>query len=209
LCFLKRITRRHGTVGKRSAWQVLMNIERILSRKLVTAPRSATAQAVAKLMLEHHVGMVLVTDDPPNQYQAIGVLTDRDLALRALAPGLPPAQTRAGDLLTASLYSIAVTATIPQTILMMKERGVRRLAVLDDSNRLIGVVSLDDVIDALGVEMDAIRGIYRNERAHEAGSSGPWPLRDAPWRESGAAGSEDYPPPNDSHPASTRVERSA
>ncbi len=158
-----------------------MNIERILSRTLVTAPRSASVQTVAKLMLEHHVGMVLVTDDPPNQYQAIGVLTDRDLALRALAPALPAAQTHAGDLLTASLYSIAVTSTIPQTILMMQERGVRRLAVLDESNRLIGVVSLDDVIDALGVEMDAIRGIFRSERAHEAGSSGPWPLRDAPW----------------------------
>jgi CBS domain-containing protein len=159
-----------------------MNIERILSRHIVTAPRSASAQAVACLMRDHHVGMVLVTEDPPSQYQAIGIITDRDLALRVSAEGRSPQQTCAGELLTAALYSISATCSVTEAILMMKERGVRRLAVLDEQNRLIGVISVDDVIDALAAEMDALRSIFRTERQQEALLTSDWPLQAAPWQ---------------------------
>src|SRR5574338_560298 len=127
-----------------------MNVARIYTRSVVAVPRSHTLQQAAILMRDFHVGALLVTEDAPNTDQAIGIVTDRDLVVQALAEGAMPDELR-----------------IDQAMTTMRDAGVRRLAVTGEGGAVVGILSLDDVIDALSIELENVAGVIRSERGHE------------------------------------------
>lgn len=106
----------------------------------VSIDAESSASAAAQAMAEHHIGWLpVVRDGGP-----IGVVTDRDLVLRVLAPGRDAATTRVGDV--ASEWVVEVTPEMPldQVECVIEEHRVRRLAVVS-KGRLVGVVSQSDV----------------------------------------------------------------
>src|SRR3990172_8929582 len=107
------------------------------------AVRACTVEAAAVLMREHHVGTLVVTDDAPNDNRALGIVTDRDFVVQAAAAGIGPKEATLGEGMT---HGLAVT------------RG---------DGMLVGIVSFDDVIDALAAELTSLAGIIRSERERE------------------------------------------
>lgn len=160
-----------------------MNIGQIRSPNLVRAPRSSSLHQAAILMRQHHVGALLVTADPPDHARVIGIVTDRDLVLRGLAMGIGPADAVLGDMLGSSLVTVDAEAELRDAVEVMRRQGVRRLGVTDPRGELIGLVSFDDIVDAIAArfaqsaahasdlavaaEMEALAGILRTERVRE------------------------------------------
>lgn len=106
-----------------------MKVKRIYSRDVIRAPRSFSLEQVAVLMRQHHVGAVLVTEDEPSDNQAIGIVTDRDLVLQAIAEGIGPREATIADVMTPSIASVSENADIFEALETMRAKGVRRLAV--------------------------------------------------------------------------------
>jgi Mg/Co/Ni transporter MgtE len=93
---------------------------------------------------------VVVLDD---EALPVGLITDRDLALRLVAAGRDPEQTTAGDVMSHPLRSVQAGDPLERVIACMSENGIRRVPVLQDG-RVTAIVTLDDLLAQLGRELD-------------------------------------------------------
>jgi signal-transduction protein with cAMP-binding, CBS, and nucleotidyltransferase domain len=144
-----------------------MNVARIYTRTVVSVPRSHSLQQAAALMRRHHVGALLVTDDEPNIDQAIGIVTDRDLVMQAMAEGLHPSEVTVDEVMTPEIAGVAEAADAHEAMMTMRDLGVRRLAVTGEGGAVVGILSLDDIVDAMSIEMENLAGVIRSERGRE------------------------------------------
>ena len=149
-----------------------MNVSRIYTRSLIAAQRSNSLQTAAALMRLHHVGALLVTDDEPNSDRAIGILTDRDLVVQVIADGISPEKRTVGEVMTHGISTISEASDVHEAIEVMRSDGIRRLAVADEHGTLLGVLSFDDVIDAIAVELSGLADSIRSEREREIDERG-------------------------------------
>ena len=146
-----------------------MKIERVYSRNVVTAPRASELREAAQIMRRFHVGSLIVTEDDASgdPRRAIGIVTDRDLVLKAIANGVGPGDAVVGDLMSEPLATIDDRADIYEAIEIMRTRGVRRLAVRNTNGAIVGVLSLDDVITAFGVVLGELGKLLSAEMIAE------------------------------------------
>ena len=145
-----------------------MNVDRIYSRNMVRTARSSSLKQAAALMRDHHVGALVVTEDGSGgEREMLGIVTDRDIVLHAVAEGIAPAEAAVGDIMTRAFATVPKTADLHEALEAMRGSGVRRLGVTEADGSLAGIVSLDDVIDALAVELEGLSGVIRSERERE------------------------------------------
>ncbi len=119
----------------------------------------------AKRMRDGHVGyLVVVEPDPVDGGQRpIGVLTDRDIIVGVVAREVDPHSLRVGDLMTRQPVLVEDSTPMESALEQMRRAGVRRLPVVGRSGKLVGVLSLDEILDTLAGEMLAVSGSIRNE----------------------------------------------
>jgi CBS domain-containing protein len=129
-----------------------MKISEVMTRDVATVQADQTAQEAANFMLTGDAGSIPVTDGD----KLIGMITDRDIAVRGVAKGHGP-DTPVRDLMTSGLICAREDDDIDEVATKMSEAQVRRLPVIDASENLVGIVSLGD----LARETDG-------EGAHEA-----------------------------------------
>jgi len=112
---------------------------------MTTRPRCVTAETpltqVAELMETEDVGAIPVVD---NDF-LVGMVTDRDIVVRAIAQGLDPQRTRVSEIASQDLVTVNPGSDLSDALEMMARYQVRRLPVTDDDNRLVGVVAQADV----------------------------------------------------------------
>ncbi len=118
-----------------------MNVGQLCSRPPVVCDQDEPIRQVARLMLEHDVGAVVIVDadDRP-----VGIVTDRDLSLRSLARGLDPTGSVA-SVMTTSAVTVGEHVDALDAARHMGTRHCRRLPVVDDDGRVVGVISADDL----------------------------------------------------------------
>ena len=117
-----------------------MQISQIMTPEPDTAQRQDTLQAVASKMKSGDYGAVPVVDGE----RLVGVVTDRDIAVRAIAQGLGP-DTEVGRIMTLDPVCVGPDSDVEEAAGIMQEEQIRRLFVTDDDDRLVGVVALADV----------------------------------------------------------------
>ena len=144
-----------------------MKVERVYTRSIVGVPRSSDLRNAAALMHKYHVGALLVTADDPNDMTVEGFITDRDIVVQAVALDLAPCEVTVGDVMTPVVATIGEQADLHEALEMMRSAGIRRLVVTDADNRIVGFLSLDDVIDGLAADFASLAGLIKNERARE------------------------------------------
>jgi len=120
--------------------------------EVATAPPGATVREVADLMTHYAVGCVVLRDE---ERRPVGIVTDRDLALRVVARGLDPAATTAAEIATKPVHCVGTVDGLEQVIARMREAGVRRMPVVRDG-ALVGLVTLDDLVVQLGREVASL-----------------------------------------------------
>jgi CBS domain-containing protein len=127
-----------------------MTVGQISRTEVDVARSNDTAKAAGQRMLSRNVGSLVVVDE---NGAPLGVLTDRDLALRVVGQGLDPNSVEVAEVMTQGPVTIAGQRPVEEALAVMRRRGVRRLVVLDRDQCLDGVVSLDDVLVHLAEEM--------------------------------------------------------
>ena len=118
-----------------------MQVKDVMTRDVATVAATATLEAAAAMMSVLDVGPLPVHDGE----KVVGVITDRDIIVRAVAAGLDPIQARVSDALTPIVISCFEDQDVHDAERLMEEHQVRRLVVLTRDNRLAGIVSLADL----------------------------------------------------------------
>ena len=125
-----------------------MQVHDVMTRGVECVSPSATLQEAAQKMRDLDVGPLPVCDKD----QLAGVLTDRDIAVRAVAEGLDPRSTPVRDILVPHLVYCYEDQDVREAARLMEENQVRRLLVLSRDKRLVGIVSLGDLAVEAGDE---------------------------------------------------------
>ena len=128
----------------------------------VTCAPTTSVREVCQMMGEHRVGCVVVVRDG----EVIGIVTDRDVALRVVATGLS-GDVEVEGVMTRNVASLTVDADIVTAEATMSRRDVRRLPIVDADGRLHGVISLDDIVRFIGRQADGVTDVL----AHQARST--------------------------------------
>jgi len=118
----------------------------------IVAPNTSTRYA-ARMMHDSHVGALIVIDD---EKRPIGIVTDRDLTLHVLTNGLDPEKTTVGDCMSAPPIVLPRSADLSLASTLMRRHGVRRLPIVDDDGKLVGVITADDMVLLLGRELSEL-----------------------------------------------------
>lgn len=118
-----------------------MKIKDIMSKDVEVVSPDTLLFEVAKKMQASDCGSVLVAQDD----RLVGVITDRDVALRCVAESHHPAETKAGQIMTKQILYCYDSDEMEDVSLNMTRNKVRRLPVLNKEKRLVGIVSLGDL----------------------------------------------------------------
>ncbi len=122
-----------------------MKLNEIMTPEVVTIDPDATLQKAAHMMASLDIGLLPVVADA----ELLGVITDRDITIRAAARGLDPKRTQVRYIMTEAVICSSDTQEITQGAKQMMNHQIRRLPILDGHQRLVGIVSLSDLVKAL------------------------------------------------------------
>jgi CBS domain-containing protein len=132
----------------------------ICSKPAVSVSPDTTVQEAAHRMWSRKVGAVVVVNPSG---APVGVLTDRDITVRVVAQGADPAEVRVGTLINRRPTLIREDAGILDATKLMSRRGIRRLPVVSKTGKLVGMISLDDLLMLLGSELGHIASTLASE----------------------------------------------
>jgi CBS domain-containing protein len=136
-----------------------MTVYACCQTNVVSVKPDATIQFVAGLMKEKNIGCVVVTDN----HRPVGIVTDRDIALRSGSLCGEPDVALIESVMTRDLMTIRKETGIFDAIQEMKTSGVRRMPIVDSGGRLVGLLTVDDLIRLLAREMADIARIIGKE----------------------------------------------
>ena len=145
-----------------------MPIGEICNREVVIAHVEDSVLHAAQLMREHHVGDVLVVRQSNGSCMPVGIVTDRDLVIEILATEIDPNTLTVGDIMTSELATVKEDIGVFEAIRFMRIKGIRRLPVVDDNGNLVGVVTLDDLLELLVEELGLLVKLIAHEQKKEA-----------------------------------------
>jgi CBS domain-containing protein len=146
-----------------------MNAGQLCNRNPVTVGRADELTRVAQLMREKHIGYLVVVE--PNvadqSLRPVGVITDRDIVISVVAREADPRALCAGDIMTQQLATVGAAEPVEKAVREMRRVGVRRLPVIGQRGELVGVLSIDDVLEVLAGDLRDVAVSIRNERIIE------------------------------------------
>jgi len=129
----------------------------VMTKDPVSMSSDASVMDAAKAMSDMRIGAVVVMEkDKP-----CGIVTDRDITVRAVATGSDPAKTKLADICSHDIAAVRPDQTVDDAVQMMKSHDVKRVLVMDDS-KIEGIVSLGD-LSRLGKDKDVQEDISRAE----------------------------------------------
>ncbi len=137
-----------------------MFVREIMTRHAATVGADETLESAARKMKELGIGALPVLE----RGQLSGILTDRDLAVRAVATGADPTRVSVRDAMTAQVIACREDDEVEEAARRMEERAVRRIMVLDREGDLSGMLTVDDLVVA---SMALAAGVLRHSREPE------------------------------------------
>ncbi|MDN2711808.1 CBS domain-containing protein [Janthinobacterium sp. SUN118] len=144
-----------------------MRIGEICTLHAIHCQRDTSVQQAALMMRQHHVGDLVVAEQPNGERVPVGILTDRDIVISVIALGLDPASLLVGDIMSAQLLTASEDEDAYDIIERMRANGIRRLPVVSSLGGLCGIVSIDDLLAFLAQEMAELARVSSGQLAHE------------------------------------------
>ena len=121
----------------------------IMTKDLVYSRPSDMVSDVAQLMKDEDIGPVLIVDDTNDGKRLVGIVTDRDLALKVVSEGRDPKNTPVEDVMTESLVTCRADDDVENAMRAMAQNQLRRIPVVDDNGQLVGIISQADLATRL------------------------------------------------------------
>lgn len=144
-----------------------MDIGEICNREVVFATEDMSVKEAAELMRDKHVGSLVVIREADLGRIVTGMVTDRDIAIVAVARDFDPLSLRVGDIMSGQVVTARADASLNDVLHLMRQGGVRRVPVTTENGVLIGIATLDDLLEVLAEEMQgfvqAITSAQRRE----------------------------------------------
>lgn len=137
-----------------------MNLSQLCQRDILTVSAEASVRKAADLMRTQHVGALALTD-PEDPTRVVGVVTDRDLVINLLAQDRTPQEQNVGAYSSVHLIRVPGTATVHEAVQAMNQNGVRRLFITEPNGRLMGLLSIDDLLTTLAEELSGLAQALR------------------------------------------------
>lgn len=137
-----------------------MSVGNICHREVDTAKADESVQAAGQRMGTRGVGTLVVLDGGRHP---VGILTDRDLAVRVVGQGLQPSEVTVGEVMSSEVQTIHERTEIEEALTTMRAKAVRRLPIVGDTGKLLGVVSLDDILAHLAHEFSDLKRLLAKE----------------------------------------------
>jgi CBS domain-containing protein len=144
-----------------------MKAAKLCKHPVVTGHRDMTIKEAAALMRAEHVGALVIVDDRDDK-QPVGMLTDRDIVVGGVALGLDLDVITAEMLMTDKLALVKASDTTDQVFSKMRVHGARRMPVVGDDGALLGIVTMDDLIEEIGKELANLGKSATNAGARES-----------------------------------------
>ena len=144
-----------------------MSVGTVCNHNVATINAGEDIVAAAVRMRETHVGDLIVVEQRGAREVPVGIITDRDIVVGIVAKKAQPDTIKIGDAMTSELLTVHQDNGLEFALREMRRVGVRRVPVVGDDDELVGVLSIDDVIDHLAVELGHIADIIRLEQQAE------------------------------------------
>jgi CBS domain-containing protein len=154
-----------------------MTLADVCKREVVFVNREVTVHAACKLMRHYRVGSLVVVDEAADeiakvggddrQRVPVGIVTDRDIVVEVYALELDPKVMTAGDIMSPDLVTVPESLAVADTIEVMRAGGVRRLPVVNEENRLVGIVTIDDLLAVLAAQLSGIAHVVSRDPGYD------------------------------------------
>ena len=131
-----------------------MKVEQVMTSRTACLSSSNTIQDAVQTMAEHNIGFIPVCDND----RLVGVLTDRDVVIRAIAQGKDPNNTPVDEIMTKEVHKVSVDTNMNEVADIMSEYKIRRLPVMRDEH-LAGIISIGDMATHDGAHGKAKRAL--------------------------------------------------
>lgn len=142
-----------------------MPLAKIITGEVVSVSPDTPVVQAAKTMLDKHVGFLMCTESG----KLIGVLTDRDIAIRVVAQNREFGGLKVRDIMTREPISIREETGIYEALKLMADHGIRRLPVTGPDSGVVGIITLDDVLKIMSKEIAKVGSAIHWEGQREKG----------------------------------------
>lgn len=138
----------------------MMSLSEFTRKPVITISPEATIHKAALLMKEKNLGCIVVVD----KNFPIGILTDRDITIKAVADSKDLRTTAVQEIMTKNPVVLRQDLGVFEALEQVKDKGMRRFPIVDSGGRLTGIVTVDDLICMLGKELYDISLIIEKEK---------------------------------------------
>jgi CBS domain-containing protein len=121
-----------------------MKVSELMTKNPACVTPDADLGKVAKLMADHNVGAIPVVENQDSK-KVVGVVTDRDIAIRAVAQGKNPVQMKAQEVMSTKIVTVKQDDDIQDVTKLMEKHQVRRVPVVDENGKMCGMVAQADI----------------------------------------------------------------
>lgn len=144
-----------------------MLLKDLCTPDVVSCDADSSALHAARLMRQHHVGDVVVVEDTETDPSPVGVVTDRDIVVEVLGKELDPAKVALREFMRKPAVIASAAEEVSQAVARMKTHGVRRIPVVDETSKLVGILCLDDLLKRLAGDAATLADIIAREQDRE------------------------------------------
>ena len=117
-------------------------VKQVMTKQPITVAPGTNIQECAKIMDTKHIGSLLVKDGPG----VVGIVTEQDIVRKVVIKNLLPSKTQVDDIMAMDLFVVKEDQDIADAILLMREKNVRHLPVLDKKEQFVGFVTSKDIL---------------------------------------------------------------
>ncbi len=145
----------------------MINIGTVCKRNVVSVDWGDSVFDAIRLMRENHVGDVVITKRRNGGVEPVGIITDRDVVMELVAPEVDMDNVTVADVMSYELLTATEDADVTATLIDMRTRGVRRIPVVNCDHMLVGIFTVDDMIELLASQLTNIAFLVERERDQE------------------------------------------
>ncbi|MDY6818374.1 MAG: CBS domain-containing protein [Halobacteriales archaeon] len=135
-----------------------MSIEAIARQDVIAVPPTTSVDELVRTMREERIGSVVIEDEEG----PVGIVTDRDLVMQALGSNIDIEGMTAQDLMSGDLVTVEMDSGVYELVRTMADESVRRVPVVENGE-LAGIVTMDDVLVLLSMELQNLATVIRAE----------------------------------------------
>jgi CBS domain-containing protein len=144
-----------------------MSVSEFCNREVVIARADEPVMEAVRLMRTQHVGDIVVVRDEGGQRIPVGIVTDRDIVIEVMAAEVEPDTITLGDIMSPEIHCVAEGENLLDAMALMRDKGVRRMPVVNADGGLEGMLTVDDLLELVAEQLGYLVQLIGHEQARE------------------------------------------